>query len=75
MEETLKNIEKYLKSIAKSLEVIAKNTTEKIKINTDYITEDEGKAFEYLINSPEVMLLDSYIDETTSEFQEKANNQ
>lgn len=51
------------------------NTTEKIKINTDFITEDEGKAFEYLINSPEVMLLDSYISETTSEFQEKANNQ
>ena len=51
------------------------NATEKITINTDYITEEEGKVFEFMINSPEVMLLSGYIEETASEFAEKANNQ
>jgi len=50
------------------------NTTEKITINTDYISEEEGKAFEVLINSPEVRILTDYVEETSSEFDENANN-
>jgi len=36
------------------------NATEKIKMNTDYISEDENEMFEELINSPEVYILDGY---------------
>jgi len=50
------------------------NTTEKITINTDYIDEKEGRAFEVLVNSPEVRILTDYIEETSSEFEENANN-
>lgn len=51
------------------------NTVEKITMNTDYITEKEGKVFEFLINSPEVMLLSGYKEETSSEFARNANNE
>ena len=36
------------------------NSTEKIKINTDFITEEEGIWFEQLINSNEVYVLEGY---------------
>jgi hypothetical protein len=36
------------------------NTTEKIRINTDFVTENDTVMFEELINSPEVYLLDGY---------------
>ena len=36
------------------------NATEKIKMNTDYISEDENEMFEELINSPEVYILDGF---------------
>ena len=39
------------------------NTTEKIKLNTDFVTEDEGVWFEELINSPEVYIVNEYVFE------------
>ena len=36
------------------------NSTEKIKINTDFVSENENVMFEELINSPEVYLLDGF---------------
>ena len=36
------------------------NSTVKIKINTDFVTEAEGKWFEELINSPEVYIINKY---------------
>jgi hypothetical protein len=36
------------------------NATEKIKMNTDYISESENDMFEELINSPEVYILEGY---------------
>jgi hypothetical protein len=36
------------------------NATEKIKMNTDFVTEAEGEWFEELINSPEVYILEGY---------------
>ena len=36
------------------------NTTEQIKINTDYVSEDYNNSFEDLINSPEVFMLEGY---------------
>ena len=36
------------------------NATEKIKMNTDFVTEDFNEVFEELINSPEVYLLQGY---------------
>jgi hypothetical protein len=36
------------------------NTTEKIKMNTGFVAEDEAVMFEELINSPEVYLLKGY---------------
>ena len=36
------------------------NATEKIKMNTDYISESENDMFEELINSPEVYILKGY---------------
>ena len=36
------------------------NSTEKIKINTDFVTEAEGVWFEELINSPEVYIVNEY---------------
>jgi len=36
------------------------NTSEKIKMNTPYVTEEEGHWFEELINSPEVYILNGY---------------
>jgi len=40
------------------------NTSEKIKMNTAYVTEEEGLWFEELINSPEVYILNGYETET-----------
>jgi hypothetical protein len=44
------------------------NATEKITMNSDFVTEDEAVMFEELINSPEVYLLKGYVSgaETTS---------
>ena len=36
------------------------NSTEKIKINTDFVTEEEGVWFEELINSPEVYIVKEF---------------
>ena len=36
------------------------NATEKIRVNTDFVSEDFNVMFEELINSPEVYLLDSF---------------
>ena len=36
------------------------NATEKISMNTDFVSESESEWFEDLINSPEVYILDSY---------------
>ena len=36
------------------------NSTEKIKMNTDFVSENDNVMFEELMNSPEVYLLDSY---------------
>jgi hypothetical protein len=36
------------------------NSTEKIKLNTDFVTEEEGVWFEQLVNSNEVYVLDGY---------------
>ena len=36
------------------------NATEKIKINTDFVTEEYNAIFEELINSPEIYILDGY---------------
>ena len=36
------------------------NATEKIKMNTDFVSEAESEWFQELINSPEVYLLDEY---------------
>jgi len=36
------------------------NATEKIKMNTDFVSESENVMFEELINSPEVYILDGY---------------
>ena len=43
------------------------NATEKIKMNTDFVSESENVMFEELINSPEVYILDGYqTDSATS---------
>ena len=36
------------------------NSTEKIKVNTDFVTEDEGVWFEELINSNEVYIVSEF---------------
>ena len=36
------------------------NATEKISMNTDFVSESESEWFEDLINSPEVYILDGY---------------
>ena len=36
------------------------NSTEKIKLNTDFVTEEEGVWFEQLINSPEAYVLEGF---------------
>ena len=38
------------------------NSTEKIKLNTDFVTEAEGVWFEELINSPEVYIVNGFSD-------------
>jgi hypothetical protein len=38
------------------------NATEKIKMNTDFVSETESEWFEELINSPEVYILEGYED-------------
>ena len=42
------------------------NSTEKIKINTDFITEAEGLWFEELINSTEVYILNGFSTDTAN---------
>jgi hypothetical protein len=44
------------------------NATEKITMNSDFVTEDEAVIFEELVNSPEVYLLKGYVSgvETSS---------
>ena len=39
------------------------NATEKIKMNTDFVSESESEWFEELINSPEVYILEGYQDD------------
>ena len=39
------------------------NSTEKLKINTDFVTEEEGVWFEELINSSEVYIVNGYEDD------------
>jgi len=42
------------------------NATEKIKMNTDFVSETESEWFEELINSPEVYILEGFKDESAS---------
>ena len=42
-----------------------RNATEKISINTDYITADNNVLFEELMNSPEIYLLDGFQTDAT----------
>jgi len=42
------------------------NATEKISINTDFVSESESEWFEELINSPEVYILDGFHDDATT---------
>ena len=44
------------------------NATEKITMNSDFVTEDEAVIFEELINSPEVYLLKGYEDIVETSF-------
>jgi hypothetical protein len=41
------------------------NATEKITMNTDFVSESENDMFEELINSPEVYILEGYQDDGT----------
>jgi hypothetical protein len=41
------------------------NSTEKIKMNTDFVSEDDNVMFEELINSPEVYQLQGYQTDST----------
>jgi len=42
------------------------NSKEKIKVNTDFVTEEEAVWFEELINSPEVYILNGYQDDSSA---------
>ena len=42
------------------------NATEKIKMNTDFVSEAESEWFEDLINSPEVYILEGFQDDTVN---------
>ena len=42
------------------------NSTEKIKLNTDFVSEAEGVWFEELINSPEVYIVNGYEDDVAN---------
>jgi len=42
------------------------NTTEKISMNTDFLSESEATWFEELINSPEVYILEGFQDDPTT---------
>mgnify|MGYP003648209921 FL=1 len=42
------------------------NATEKIKMNTDFVSESESEWFEELINSPEVYILEGFQDDTVN---------
>jgi hypothetical protein len=44
------------------------NATEKITMNSDFVTEDEAVMFEELVNSPEVYLLKGYEDIVETSF-------
>jgi len=42
------------------------NATEKIKMNTDFVSESESEWFQELINSPEVYILEGFQDDTVN---------
>ena len=42
------------------------NATEKIKMNTDFVSESESEWFEELVNSPEVYILEGFQDDTVN---------
>ena len=42
------------------------NSTEKIKMNTDFISDDESTWFEEMINSPEIYILDEYQNDSAT---------
>tara|TARA_R110000824_G_scaffold162631_1_gene338300 strand:+ start:38 stop:1456 length:1419 start_codon:yes stop_codon:yes gene_type:complete len=42
------------------------NATEKISMNTDFVSEDESEWFEELINSPEIYKLEGYQNDTSN---------
>jgi hypothetical protein len=44
------------------------NATEKITMNSDFVTEDEAVIFEELVNSPEVYLLKGYVSGVETSF-------
>jgi len=44
------------------------NATEKISMNTDFVSEAESEWFEELINSPEVYILKGFQDDLNSSF-------
>mgnify|MGYP003628183305 FL=1 len=50
----------YLDTYKGGTKAFRVNTTEKITINTGFVTENDTVIFEELINSPEVYLLDGY---------------
>ena len=49
------------------------NATEKIKMNTDFVSESENVMFEELINSPEVYILKGYQIKMTEHSQHLIN--
>ena len=49
------------------------NTSEKIRMNTAYVTEEEGYWFEELINSPEVYIINGYDDTEVTPYQNITN--
>ena len=49
------------------------NSTEKIKVNTDFVTEEHGVWFEELINSPEVYILKGFDSTETSPYDQTSN--
>ena len=59
------NKRKYsISSFRGGKKVFRKNATETIKINTNYISENDNTILEELMNSPEVYMLDGYQNDT-----------
>ena len=50
------------------------NSTEKIKLNTDFVTEEESVWFEQLINSPEVYVLEGFQTDISASIYSLLNN-